>query len=89
IGENILVYANITPYSEDDDTIMLVAQGQVWISSKDNNSVKYLSTMKSLPVTPGEKILFLPLGVSKEAKDQPFTIELEIQVTPYQPQSQN
>lgn len=82
-GDNVVVYANITPYKEDEDSLLLVAQGQVWIKQKDSNEVTYSSTIKSLPVTAGEKVLFYPLGVSSSEDPNFFIIELEIQVLPY------
>lgn len=82
-GEDVLVYANITPYTEGDDSILLVAQGQVWINSPDTEQVKYKSTIKSLPITAGEKVLFYPLGVADPNRMDIVTIELAIEVTPY------
>jgi hypothetical protein len=82
-GNNIVVYANITPYKEDNDSILLVAQGQVWIKSKESNEVTYSSTIKSMPITTGEKVLFYPLGVTSSDDPNFFIIELEIQVLPY------
>jgi len=83
VGDNIVVQANITPYNKGKNKIFLVAQGQVWLSSPDQEGIKYLSTLQSLPVTPGEKVIFYPLGVSREPAKTPFTIEIEIQVVPY------
>jgi hypothetical protein len=82
-GDDILVYANITPYTEGDNSILLVAQGQVWINSPDSQQVKYKSTIKSLPITVGEKVLFYPLGVADPNQMDIVTVELAIEVTPY------
>ncbi len=82
-GDDILVYANITPYTKGKNSILLVAQGQVWLTSPNSKKVEYTSTIKSLPITAGEKVLFYPLGVAAPSDSNHFLIELEIQVTPY------
>lgn len=82
-GENIRVRANITPYSSGTKGLILLTQGEVWISPKEADKVQYLSTLKSIPIMPGEKVLFYPLGVqkrNKKTKEAPIIIELEIQV---------
>jgi hypothetical protein len=82
--ENIIVIAHITPYVDDSDSITLIAQGQVYLTNPDSKNVQYMSTVKSLPVSLGERVLFYPLGYSNEKKNNQFVIELEIQVLPYQ-----
>ena len=84
VGENIRVYAIFTPYNLENGNILLVAQGQVWLSDTPEKEVKYLSTFRSIPITLGEKVLFFPLGFSdKLANKKHFNIELEIQIVPY------
>ena len=80
-GENVLVVADLTPYIQSDDTVLLVAQGEVWITTPQDEQVKYSSVIKSLPIEYGDKVYFYPLGVGK-IKDA-FIIELEIEVNPY------
>jgi hypothetical protein len=86
-GEDILVHANLTPYSENGQSILLVAQGQVWINAPGSDEVTYKSTVKSLPIRSGEKVLFYPLGVSSPEESDFFTIELEIEINHYIKQS--
>jgi hypothetical protein len=89
-GSNIVVVANFTPYREDDDSILLVAQGQTWISDDDpETDVQYRTSFKSLPVSLGEPAVFLPLGstpldvtLDSNATGS-FNIELEVTVEPY------
>lgn len=89
-GSNIVVVANFTPYREDDDSVLLVAQGQTWISDGDpETDVQYRTSFKSLPVNLGEPAVFLPLGSSPlgvtldtDAAGS-FNIELEVTVEPY------
>ena len=82
-GDNILVLAHLIPYLNRDNTIVLVALGQVWAPAEDRKGYKYYSTMKSLPVTPGEKVFFFPFGMAVDQKANVYTLELEIQVVPY------
>jgi hypothetical protein len=84
VGENIVILADFTPYVDSDASLVLVAQGHVWISPRAGEPLKYLSTLKSIPVRMGEKVLFFPLGVkSLEAtSDTTYNIELEIEVQP-------
>ncbi len=82
-GEDILINADITPYLKEDNTILLVAQGEFWISSREEEGVNYYTTMQSLPVESGEKIIFFPLGLALDSESNIYTIELEIQVMPY------
>ncbi|MCD6120463.1 MAG: hypothetical protein J7K04_01340 [Spirochaetales bacterium] len=84
IGENLRIYAIFTPYKMRNGNILLVAQGQVWLTEMPDKEVKYLSTFKSIPITFGEKVVFFPLGVSSKLKSKKyFNVELEIQIVPY------
>lgn len=90
VGKNILVVASFTPYLRESGEIILVAQGQVWISSPVADEIKYLTTLKNIPITLGEKVLFFPLGVQnleQEGKNL-YNIELEIRVLPFSRQSE-
>jgi hypothetical protein len=82
-GENIIIFADIIPYVNEDRTILLVAKGEVWTQTDHSSGVKYYSTMKSLPVKPGESVIFFPLGRAMDQKQNVYTIELEISVVPY------
>lgn len=84
-GENLIVFADIIPYMNDDNTILLVAKGEVWAQADSASGVKYYSTMKSLPVQPGESVIFFPLGRAMDQQQNIYTIELEISVIPYTP----
>lgn len=83
-GNNLIVTAELTPYKQSDNSILLVAQGQVWLTPPGEEAVKYTSAIQSLPIKAGDKVYFYPLGVSKKEKEQPFSIELEIMVSPYE-----
>jgi hypothetical protein len=61
-----------------------VAQGQVWFSDAPDANTTYLTTIQSIPVSWGEKVLFFPLGFSKEiAETSIFNIQLEVEIHPY------
>ncbi len=78
-GLNVLVIADITPYLHENNTILLVSQGEVWIGSSNSDTVRHYATIKSIPVSSGERVFFFPLGIIK-APSETYTIELEIQV---------
>ncbi len=86
VGENLTIYAIFTPYKMENGNLLLVAQGQVWLTEEPQKEIKYLTTFKSIPISLGEKIVFFPLGFPKEnklASKKYFNIELEIQIVPY------
>lgn len=82
-GKKLVVIANITPYVDEEDGVLLVAQGQVWVDEPGEELVKYSSTMKSLPISLGDKVYFYPLGLSQNYESEMFILELEIQILPY------
>jgi hypothetical protein len=84
VGENIRIDVVFTPYQEESGTLLLVAQGQVWFSKAPNAKTTYLTTIQSIPVSWGEKVLFFPLGFSKDFGDKAtFNIQLEVEIYPY------
>ncbi|MFO7850143.1 MAG: hypothetical protein R6V67_09310 [Spirochaetia bacterium] len=82
-GENIEIDAQIIPFINRDNTILLVAKGEVWVDTEEKEDKEYYSTMKSLPVKAGESIMFFPVGVAVDNDKNVYTIEMEIKVTPY------
>ncbi|HUV07532.1 MAG TPA: hypothetical protein VMX75_07365 [Spirochaetia bacterium] len=84
-GENILINAILTPYESEAGKLTLVAQGQIWYSdSQAEKQIKYLSSLKSIPISLGEKIFFFPLGVQDDLKAvDSFNLVLEIEIIPY------
>jgi hypothetical protein len=91
-GDNLRIYLICTPYVNESGEVLLVAQGQVWLSEPPEKEVKYFNTFYSIPVTFGEKVLFFPLGLAAGGEDTQgdfFNIELEINVVPYQAADQD
>jgi hypothetical protein len=84
-GDNVRIYLICTPYLQEDGEMLLVAQGQVWLTQPTDKEVKYSSTFYSIPVSYGEKVLFFPLGLAnaEEQNKDFFNIELEIKIVPY------
>jgi hypothetical protein len=91
VGKNIVVLAQFTPYVSENNGVILVAQGQVWISSPMDDQIKYLTTLKNIPVNLGEKVIFFPLGVKniQEKEKNVYNIELEIKILPYNRQTES
>ncbi|MFP3958619.1 MAG: hypothetical protein ACLFM6_00620 [Spirochaetaceae bacterium] len=94
-GSNVTVVATFTPYTQSDDSILLVAQGQTWVSrGDDEREVSYQTALESMPIELGEPVVFLPLGgnaLTMDVEDpdwtseetSSFNIELEVTVAPY------
>lgn len=82
LGENIRIFVVLTPYWQENGKLLLVAQGEVLLSEMAESEVKYLSAVKSIPISLGEKVLFFPLGVSQELRKS-FNIQLEIEIFSY------
>ena len=85
-GENVRIYLICTPYLQENGEVLLLAQGQVWLSEPADKEARYYSTFYSIPVSYGEKVLYFPLGLSEAQarKKHYFNIELEIKIVPYE-----
>jgi hypothetical protein len=85
-GQNIIIFTRITPYYRDGETILVVAQGEVFYSF--GGETNYYTTLKTLLVDLGETFLFFPLGQEEEnsagsqTAETDYFIEVEIQVLP-------
>jgi hypothetical protein len=90
-GGNLTVIAEFTPY-EDEDGILLVAEGQILLRTPENEEVQYHTSMRSVPLAIGERVVFYPLGRSafdmdlESEQSEALNIELEVEVSPYQAQ---
>ena len=83
VGKSFFINAYITPFGNIEDKLLLVAYGELWMSGRNGVGLKYESFLKSLPVDPGERAIFFPLGVAVDAQENIYTIELEIQILPF------
>ena len=81
-GDGVLIYLICTPYAQEDGTVLLLAQGQVWLSAQTDKESKYSGTYYAIPMTYGTPVFFYPLGVSDTDTQQKgyFNIEVEIRI---------
>lgn len=89
-GSNVTVVAKFTPYRDSQESVLLVAQGQTWISRDGTEeAVDYQTAFESMPIQLGESVVFLPLGDNELTMDveteesTTLNIELEVTVVPY------
>jgi len=80
VGSNVVVAAQFTPYKKDDGHTILVAQGQVWVSTKDQG-ILYYTTIQTIPLEFGERVYFFPLG--QKHADSGSRIEVQLVLKPY------
>jgi hypothetical protein len=85
-GENVRIFLDCTPYLQESGEILLLAQGQVWLSEPAEKEARFYSTFYSIPVSFGEKVLYFPLGLNggQSSRNGHFNIELEIKIVPYE-----
>lgn len=82
-GDNLKVVALLIPFLNEDQSLFLIAKGEVWVQERPNEEKKYYSTVKSLPIQAGESVIFFPTGMLMDSENESiYTIELEIQVEP-------
>ncbi len=93
-GGNLTIIAEFTPYEAEDSSILLIAEGQIWLTTPDDEATQYRTSLKSIPLELGETVLFYPLGrlaldtdldnlnESGSGEDR-LNIELEVLVEPY------
>lgn len=91
-GGNLTIVAEITPVAAEDDSILLIAEGQIWLTAPQNEVIQYRTSLRSIPIELGETVVFYPLGRSNfdvedadgsETTEGRLNIELEIQIEPY------
>jgi hypothetical protein len=85
-GENVRIFLDCTPYLQESGEVLLLAQGQVWLSEPAEKEARFYSTFYSIPVSYGEKVLYFPLGLNggQSPRNDHFNIELEIKIVPYE-----
>ena len=83
VGSGVVIDSYITPFGNLDETLVLVANGEMWFADGNQEGIRYESFIKSVPVRAGEKVIFFPLGVAVDSQTNIYTIQLEIQILPY------
>ena len=81
VGSNVIVAVQFTPYKREDGRHVLVAQGQVWVSTKEDG-MRYYTSMQTIPIEFGESVYFFPLGQKKS--DAGSRIEVQLKLSPYE-----
>jgi hypothetical protein len=85
VAEELIIEAYITPFGDFKRNLVLVANGEIWFSDRENsNSIRYESFIKSLPMKPDEKVIFFPLGVAVDSETNIYTLQMEISIEPYE-----
>jgi hypothetical protein len=79
MGSDVAVVVSLTPYRTKEGSLFMIAQGQVWFREADG-TVRYRSTVDSVGVNFGEKLLFYPFGVYADGR---APLRLELVVDPY------
>ena len=88
-GSNIVVEAEFTPFWAENDQLMLVADGQTWVTGDSlQEEAEHRTAFQTLPIQLGEPVTFFPLGASNLPVDTDrygrLNIELKINVERYQ-----
>jgi hypothetical protein len=79
VGDNVVVAVQFTPYRRRNGSIVLVAQGQIWVDVP-NQGISYQTTLQTIPMEFGEPVYFFPLGSAKQGESR---IEIRIELQPY------
>jgi hypothetical protein len=74
IGTDVAILITVTPYKMKEGGLLLLAQGQVWYKEGDAG-IRYRTTVDTLTVHFGERVLFYPFGVQADG-DSPLRVEL-------------
>jgi hypothetical protein len=86
-GNNIKLYGSFTPYYDANGNLVLLAQGQIFISSSSGKEFRYFSYFKSIRAILGDKLVFFPLGfMGGNSSDESTNIEIDIMISPYNTQ---
>lgn len=84
VGSNVVIVIQVTPYDDGKNSVTLVTQGQVWVKG-GNGELSYRTTLDSVTVGYGEKVLYFPLG---RAPDGRAPMRVEISADHYNPLGQ-
>lgn len=82
-GGNIEVYSYLTPYSQEDDMVLLVAHGEILVENPETHEKKHYSGMDSINVKLGDKAIFFPLGLADPPISHDVVLSIEISVDLY------
>lgn len=83
-GGNFKAAVRFTLYNKNSDNMVLLAQSTIAFIKDGHRQM--MSTVKSIPITAGEKVLFFPLGVLNDGEKSGYNCMLEMEVSKYQQQ---
>jgi len=84
VASEMIIDAYITPFGSIDENLVLVANGEIWLSGEEEgNGIRYESFIKSLPIEADEKAIFFPLGIAVDSETNIYTLQMEISLQPY------
>lgn len=76
-GSDSAIIFTLTPHKRKKPDLLLIAQGQVWFKNKDSG-VGYRTSVESLSINYGEKVLFYPFGANPP-EGSPLRVEIVIE----------
>ena len=65
-GSNVVVQVQFTPIQEAGNELKLIARGETWVSHPQSADIQYRTTFRTMPISLGEPVVFLPLGARAE-----------------------
>ena len=83
-GGNFKAAVRFTLYNRNADNLLLLAQSTIAFIKDGHRQM--LSTVKSIPIKAGEKVLFFPMGVLNDGEKSGYNCMLEMEVSKYQQQ---
>ena len=83
-GGNFKAAVRFTVYNMNADNLLLLTQSTIFFI-KDGQR-RMLSTVKSIPIKAGEKVLFFPMGVLNDGEKSGYNCMLEMEVSRYHQQ---
>jgi hypothetical protein len=81
-GTDMLIMAELTPYRQTPDSILLAIKNELWLRDPGAGTVQYFISIKSALVKLNSPVYFYPLG--KGSGDGRPVIKMDITVNPYQ-----
>ena len=83
-GGNFKAAVRFTLYNRNADNLLLLAQSTIAFIKDGHRQM--LSTVKSIPMKAGEKVLFFPMGVLNDGEKSGYNCMLEMEGSKYQQQ---
>jgi hypothetical protein len=82
VGKNVVALLQIIPTNLKSSVVELMVQGQIWVKMPDE-SMSYKTTLHSMSVTLGSRLLFYPLGMDSRS-GAPIAVEIRVDRPPLQ-----